>query len=162
MNKEQEAKFREFNDEQEKYDGTLHAAFNCVRRNAWQACLEANGIGEDPRIPDGYFKPGEDIEVQGDSGLWHKASIGIVYGRLEKSAAENANLRRIPEWNPRDDEVVFLKYAIDTDIAVIGRVTGSDGHFFKTIDQNGQTDGYPIERIKPFDSSAIGKTWSEI
>lgn len=152
MDKTQEEKFQ-------KWFGsaaTLDRRFSETARSAWDACLEANVIGGEPRIPDWYFKIGEDVEVQGDSGQWNKASIGLIYGEQSKKYSENANIRRIAAWKPKEGEVVLVRVF---DVAEIGYV--KEGFLWYRGDKC-LVVSVGTDEVKPFDAYKVGKLWSDI
>jgi hypothetical protein len=124
-------------------------------RRVWQACLEANEIGE---IPDGYFRIGEEVECRGAGGLWYSGKVGVVIGKTQVAVAENTQVRRKPAWKPQDGEAVLF---CDDD---------NNGRAMAGFIRNGIlyarglmcADWEKREKVKPFDASKIGKLWNEI
>lgn len=160
MDKTQEEKFREFNDEQEKNDGTLHSVFNCVRRNAWQACLEANGIGEEPSsIEPTVIEVGGYFKIDWNSRPW-ASEVRVAYAKKDTPPDKICDLivtipRPVPVWAPQDGEAVLFE---------------DDGRAMAGFIKNGIlyargfmcSDWKKNKRVAIFDASKIGKPWSEI
>lgn len=159
MNKEQEAKFEENREGIDLRIRHIHNdGFPCDRwsfEQGYKYALEANGIGEDPRIPEGYFKPGERVECRTDVSDWED---GIIIARARTVITEvPSHVRRIPAWKPKDGEAVLFR--MRHDISGPG-VASSDTEVWDfTVER------WPVKmkcEMKPFDASKIGKPWSEI
>lgn len=171
MDKTQEEKFEEW------YDRDRHFLNKEVMKSVWEACLEANGIGEDysnppnkpcghesdkpcdcelnreePRIPDGYFKIGEKIECKTRIHDWQEGVVVATCKSLQTELPEH--VRRIPAWVPKDGEAVL--YHHPKGISVAGVYSDGRVYYDETYGAASKED------MRPFNASKIGKPWSEI
>lgn len=152
MNKEQEAKFDQAFDHGDKFSQIMAAA-----HEGWRMCLEANGIGEEHRIPDGYFKPGEEVEIRdkGSDGDFMCAEIVVLNKDAIPVNHNRIEIRRIPAWKPKDwEHVIFAKPEDDT--VLLGVYYKGEIHYG---DLYYTADGI---RYAELDVSKLGKPWSKI
>lgn len=121
---------------------------------------EANGIGEEPRIPEGYFKIGEKAECF-TRGEWQEGQIVFIadHGSIHPEKGEKIMVRRIPAWKPKELEPVFATHG---NSYIVGRVEKVIADVAHVHDTEGRTFTYNVRDLKPFDSSKIGRPWSEI
>jgi hypothetical protein len=153
MTKDQEEKFEEF---YSNVGRAMGLKSGCMK--IWQACLEANGIGEPPdcaniAIPEGFFRIGEEVDARGTGNLWYSGKVGVL---LEKGGfySSNIEVRLKPAWKPKDGEAVLTRVM---DRAEVGYV--SKGFLYV------RGNRMPIEQVEdfvPFDDDKIGKPWSKI
>ena len=123
-------------------------------RSVWQACLDANGIGgEQPAIPEGYFKIGEEVE------LAYKGKE-FIYGRIVVSTKHGYNgdiseyIVRRPVFTPSEGDRVLIRGKTGlTDYAIAASPT----EIYDT-DQNGNPMRVACE-MRPWDASKLGKKW---
>lgn len=70
------------------------------------------------------------------------------------------SIRRIPAWEPKEGEAVFVLRADESvDIAKVKCMSGSIA-IIKL--QSGRTGRWNIQHLKPFDTDKIGLEWDEI
>ena len=133
----------------------------------WEACLKANALPLPPpelKIPEGYYKPGEKVQIREGQDEWQSCEIGFVYknnaGQKYRSSFE---ILRKPAWTPKEGEAVFVRGA---NTVFIGRIEilPDYRHTKAFYVRLASGDGWaaPVEHLKPFDASKIGKPWSEI
>ena len=78
------------------------------RREAWEACLAANGIEEASPIDDKKYRIGEGVEYMLDSSEGYKqAHIGLILPGDPEVAFND--VRRKPAWKPKDNEPVLFR-----------------------------------------------------
>lgn len=164
MDKVQEEKFAY---KWEYYKGKqLEEGSKNIFKAGFEACLEANGITGEQRIPEGYYKPGEIIEIRdkGSNGDFMSAQIVILNRDAILVNHNRIEVRRIPAWTPKEGEAVFALYG---DRVLVARVLSVNGDGL-TIDYDGRVCLHKVSYrgntifAKPFDASKIGKPWSEI
>lgn len=123
-------------------------------------------LEEDSRIPEGYFKIGEEVEYRkkGDKD-YEFGTIGI-YGPFDQTIAMDKVelIRRILAWKPKDGEVVFALDDKDrVHVATIKKIEPrADGYNYGVLCQDGNYSLWRLRNLKPFDASKIGKPWSEL
>lgn len=134
----------------------------------WQACLDANGIGEvppgrdKPDIPEGLYRIGEEVEARGSGNLWYSGKIGVVIDKTRYGEFDNIEVRRKPAWTPKVDEPVFIVRGGDSDVSVCKFSHVDEHEIWRVITVKGQEQGFTASLVKPFDASKIGRPWSEI
>lgn len=181
MNKTQEEKFEKW-----FLQGDL-LEDRRIALNAWQACLEANGIGEDyskppkapcghdadkpcdcelnreePRIPEGYFKIGEKLRFRKKGREeWSNGTV-YIHAQLASESywGDDIEAIRIPSWNPKDGEAVFVNLIEGIQVAKV--LSADDGNVVQVLFSQGERRAVELARLKPLDASKIGKPWSEI
>lgn len=131
----------------------------------WQACLEANGIGEDVKgnpYRDKVDAPAFMPTIDWASHPW-ATEVRIAYCsesmRPDRIGDRIMTIKRpVPAWKPKDGEAVLF---CDDD---------NHGRAMAGFIRNGIlyarglmcADWEKREKVKPFDASKIGKPWSEI
>lgn len=147
MDKTQEEKFEDwFYSERHRGDEEYH-------RKVWEACLEANGIGEEP-TDDKRYRIGEAIEYLLDNQEgWKRGHVGIIPPGIAE--ANFNDYRRIPAWNPKYGEAVLF-YTRDPGCTLVGVYARGAIHAKDT--------SWPLEdcHYSPFDVDGHGKPWGEI
>jgi hypothetical protein len=169
MNKEQEYKF-------EKWWGPAITG-EVQAREAWEACLTANGINTEEPVNDEttaapewvieMMRTGKAVRCRAweDGGLiFFRVIVGfcfdVEYSFYDDHGSTWKHAEPIPAWHPKDGEAVF--YQCDS-IAHIGKMVTkeSDGNYSIRI-VNGDIAIRDPMAVKPFDASKIGQPWSEI
>lgn len=152
MDKRQEEKFRRFMDSRyqggvppfDKYRDLVASRFF---NDAWQACLDANGIESTPEPTL--------IDLMREIS----ASVKDIAKKL-KPEVMNVEAK---EWTPKEGDAVFTR-DIHGDVIVCRIVSIDKG--MHELDWFGKSSGLTskcaIGLIKPFNPSAIGKPWSDI
>ena len=138
-------------EQEEKFEAWWYGYTRKTGMEVWQACLEANGIGEDVG-DDRRFRIGEAIEFLLDNQEgWKRGHVGIIRPGM---AEPNFNdYRRIPAFVPKDGEAVLT---LVKGRAEIGYVKGG----FVLV--RGTTIPIAQAEVVPLDVDNLGKDWSEI
>lgn len=127
-----------------------HKAFEYFL-DGYEACLEANGIGEDI----GRYRIGDVGEGNTDEG-WTRARICAIADRKNGFTiiTKPEDFRPIPAWKPQDGEAVIFTVSkpgfMDPDYTMAG--VYNDGYVVSGIRKYEAS----YLTIKPFDSSKIG------
>lgn len=169
MDKTQEEKFEKFYDDEGQY-----FTFNESAKKVWQACLEANGIVEKPRIPKWSSSAPEWVIDMMRTGnpvrckVWDDISPGsetdvyvtgydikAVKPYCDEFETTWQHAEPIPAWKPKDGEqVIFAKPEDDTVLLGVyykGEIHCGDLYY--------TADGM---RYAELDIAKLGKPWSEI
>lgn len=119
---------------------------------------EANGIGEEPRIPEGYFKIGENVEANVTGAYYEPCIVTARRIKQPHNTEHPEDVRRIHAWKPRDGEAVLVGLCDES-----GRRFAQAGVYADGI-IHGMGDEVSYEAVPciPFDESKRGKPWSEI
>lgn len=161
MDKKQEEKLVRAKDEYFRKASEWHGVEYEAIEWAWQACLDANGIGETPEEKPSINDLAKTFETLAFAitDASNKITAAVNAG-IERANAEVVNVEA-KEWTPREGEIVFARDSSDVEYAWIGAITKSG----EIIGRGAAIKvGYAINnnRVKPFNPSSIGKPWSEI
>jgi len=176
MNKEQEAKFEEFD---EKTVPVFSGNKKNERKWIWQACCKANGINTEEPVKDETIAAPEWVIEMMRTGRavrcravnqttnatmtinGYQLDSTYPYLGYDDSGEYDtwADVEPLPAWKPKDGEAVFAGYGNGYVVGRIERIVLDVAHVHDT---NCRTFTYNIKDLKPFDASKIGKPWIEI
>lgn len=165
MNEVQDALFKKWFDKCYWTDRSFRRETSIWPRRAWEACLKANNIEGRPEIPEGYFKIGEEVEIQvenphGDT-CWVSGTVGAVpYADPFPSICvlKPKEVRRAPAWKPKEGEAVFV-YRVAPEVVSVCNVYRDS---FDAVSLSGGQNTYDFAEAKPFDPKKIGWSWEAI
>jgi hypothetical protein len=178
MNKEQEGKYRDF------INRLPRGA--CGMVDIWKGCCKANGINtEEPmetngapewvieimrtgksvrcKVWDGHIKYGFGYAYITGYDINEFASFIGYSDNENESGSYDRWIHAVPilAWTPKEGEAVFC-FGDKTGIT-IEKVRMVADNLVWTINLKGEASrSWDYDRVKPFDASNIGKTWSDI